>query len=78
MNIQNITGHSVGVPTVNPFTVLLPIQSSSFFFFTALLIWTKDGIAFPRHALSIVKCLRRSRTYGDTMIKLCLKANFPL
>jgi hypothetical protein len=66
MSIQNIKAHSVGVPTVNPFTVLLPIQSLVFFYFTALLIWTKDGIAFPRHALPIVKCLRRSCSYGDT------------
>ena len=46
--------------------------------FSALQNWTKDGIAFPRHALPIVKCLRRSCAYGDTMIKLYLKANLSL
>ncbi len=49
-----------------------------FFYFSALLNWTKDGIAFPRHALPIVKCLRRSFAYGDTMIKLYLMANLSL
>jgi hypothetical protein len=38
----------------------------------------RDGIAFPRHALPIVKCLRRSCPYGDTMIKLYLMANLSL
>ena len=46
--------------------------------FSALQNSTKDGIAFPSHALPIVKCLRRSCAYGDTMIKLYLKANLSL
>ena len=49
-----------------------------FFYFTILLNLTKDGIAFPRHAPPIVKCLRRRCAYGDTMIKLFLKANLSL
>ncbi len=49
-----------------------------FLYFTALVNLTKYGIAFPRHATPIVKCLRRSCTYRDTMIQLYLKANFLL
>jgi hypothetical protein len=44
----------------------------------ALLNLTKAGIAFPRHAPSIAKCFRRRCAYGDTMIKIFLKANLSL
>ena len=49
-----------------------------FFYFSALQNLTKYGIAFPRHATPIVKCFRRRCAYGDTMIKLYLKAKCTL
>ena len=49
-----------------------------FFYFSALQNLTKYGIAFPRHATPVVKCFCRRCAYGDTMIKLYLKAKCTL
>ena len=38
------------------------------FYFTTLLNFTKDGIAFPRHVPPIVKYLPRRCAYGDTVL----------